>query len=219
MRPCSCSDVGCTPPLRLFAQGVEHELRCGARAAWLPGTAPLLLLLRNCFSLSDSISLPSPCSKESTELYEGARSSVAAFINAPRVEEVVYTRNATEGAQGRAAQTALCVLAAGLCFAEEETCMFDAVRARPRGSAAGPSQPELLVSCRAQHRGARLGHAPPARGRRGASALPPSTASQRRGALAPGFSCSPLALPAVELTLLTHFTRAFPGPRPRPCRS
>ena len=36
-------------------------------------------------------------SNESTEHYEGARRKVAAFINAPRPEEVVFTRNATEG--------------------------------------------------------------------------------------------------------------------------
>ncbi len=31
-----------------------------------------------------------------TDLYEGARAKVAAFINAPRVEEVIFTKNATE---------------------------------------------------------------------------------------------------------------------------
>ncbi len=35
-------------------------------------------------------------SVESTELYEGARARVARFINAPRTEEVVFTRNTTE---------------------------------------------------------------------------------------------------------------------------
>ncbi|KAL4429361.1 hypothetical protein ABPG77_005135 [Micractinium sp. CCAP 211/92] len=35
-------------------------------------------------------------SKESTDHYEAARRKVAAFINAPRPEEVVFTRNATE---------------------------------------------------------------------------------------------------------------------------
>jgi cysteine desulfurase / selenocysteine lyase len=35
-------------------------------------------------------------SMEASELYEGAREKVAAFINAPRAEEVVFTRNTTE---------------------------------------------------------------------------------------------------------------------------
>src|SRR5262245_55970879 len=33
---------------------------------------------------------------ESTEAYEGARAKVAAFINAPSPDEVVFTKNATE---------------------------------------------------------------------------------------------------------------------------
>ncbi|MEU4224854.1 SufS family cysteine desulfurase [Nonomuraea sp. NPDC026600] len=33
---------------------------------------------------------------EATELYEGARRKVAAFVNAPRAEEIVFTKNATE---------------------------------------------------------------------------------------------------------------------------
>src|SRR6201986_5126926 len=33
---------------------------------------------------------------EATEAYEGAREKVAAFINAPRSEEIIFTRNATE---------------------------------------------------------------------------------------------------------------------------
>ena len=33
---------------------------------------------------------------EATELYEGARRKVAAFVNAPRPEEIVFTKNATE---------------------------------------------------------------------------------------------------------------------------
>ncbi|MEV0351233.1 SufS family cysteine desulfurase [Nonomuraea sp. NPDC050680] len=33
---------------------------------------------------------------EATELYEGARRTVAAFVNAPRAEEIVFTKNATE---------------------------------------------------------------------------------------------------------------------------
>lgn len=41
--------------------------------------------------------LPPLCrSKQSTDHYEAARRKVAGFINAPRVEEVVFTRNATE---------------------------------------------------------------------------------------------------------------------------
>jgi cysteine desulfurase / selenocysteine lyase len=35
-------------------------------------------------------------SVEATDLYEGARAKVARFINAPRVEELVFTRNTTE---------------------------------------------------------------------------------------------------------------------------
>lgn len=35
------------------------------------------------------------CSGLATEHYEGARSKVAAFINASRPEEVVFNRNAT----------------------------------------------------------------------------------------------------------------------------
>ena len=35
---------------------------------------------------------------EATELYEGARRKVAAFVNAPRAEEIVFTKNATEAA-------------------------------------------------------------------------------------------------------------------------
>ena len=33
---------------------------------------------------------------EATEAYEGAREKVAQFINAPRKEDIVFTRNATE---------------------------------------------------------------------------------------------------------------------------
>src|ERR1044072_105267 len=33
---------------------------------------------------------------EATELYEGARGRVAAFVSAPRPEEIVFTKNATE---------------------------------------------------------------------------------------------------------------------------
>src|SRR5208282_1734610 len=33
---------------------------------------------------------------EATEAYEGAREKVAAFLNAKRKEEIVFTRNATE---------------------------------------------------------------------------------------------------------------------------
>src|SRR5579871_6709156 len=33
---------------------------------------------------------------EATEAYEGARETVRAFLNAPRKEEVIFTRNATE---------------------------------------------------------------------------------------------------------------------------
>jgi cysteine desulfurase / selenocysteine lyase len=33
---------------------------------------------------------------ESTAAYEGARAKIAAFINAPRVEEIIFTKNATE---------------------------------------------------------------------------------------------------------------------------
>ncbi len=36
-------------------------------------------------------------SEEATDAYEAARGKVAAFINAPRVDEVVFTRNTTEG--------------------------------------------------------------------------------------------------------------------------
>src|SRR5687767_10381620 len=34
--------------------------------------------------------------EEATELYEGARSRVAKFLNAKRPEEIIFTRNATE---------------------------------------------------------------------------------------------------------------------------
>src|SRR4051812_9090402 len=36
-------------------------------------------------------------SEEATEAFEGARRKVARFINAPRADEVVFTRNTTEG--------------------------------------------------------------------------------------------------------------------------
>lgn len=109
-------------------KGVEHELRCTAgtsqhnsaellglswqplpharmprppeRAALLPASLPCMLM-------------PLRCSKQSTEHYEGARRKVAGFVNAPRPEEVVFTRNATEasrrrrhGQRGRAADSA-----------------------------------------------------------------------------------------------------------------
>src|SRR3546814_825847 len=35
-------------------------------------------------------------SQRATELYEGARETVRAFLNAPRSREIVFTRNATE---------------------------------------------------------------------------------------------------------------------------
>lgn len=35
-------------------------------------------------------------SSKATDLYEGARSKVAAFINAAQSREIVFTRNATE---------------------------------------------------------------------------------------------------------------------------
>src|SRR5215468_9952624 len=34
---------------------------------------------------------------EATDAYEGARDKVAAFINAPRREEIVFTKNSSEG--------------------------------------------------------------------------------------------------------------------------
>src|SRR5690349_13344668 len=34
--------------------------------------------------------------EEATALYEGARARIAAFVNAPSAEQVIFTRNATE---------------------------------------------------------------------------------------------------------------------------
>ena len=39
--------------------------------------------------------------EEATALYEGARDKVAAFINAPSRDEVIFTKNASESLEPR----------------------------------------------------------------------------------------------------------------------
>lgn len=154
-------------------------------------------------------------SKESTDHYEGARAKVAAFINAPRPEEVVFARNATEG--GHASCAALARLAcartpecsptgglslpllAGPVAAQRaaaaqpgvpprrhvchvaQVCsgcrVWPAAQQKQHSTkqrrskvvrpgagppAHGPPRSAALLTCRAEHRGPRLGHAPPA---------------------------------------------------------
>lgn len=121
----------------------------------------------------------SSCSKESTDHYEGARAKVAAFINAPRPEEVVFTRNATEG--GHASCPALCPQPSH-CTSECRPAggLVLPLLTSPAGSAAGSSS-------------AARGAAPQARVQCGASLLrmrrvacSPATATQHQAVAQPG---------------------------------
>jgi selenocysteine lyase/cysteine desulfurase len=55
----------------------------------------IFLFLFICFSFCSFLYI-SEKSLKATDLYEGARSKVSAFINAAESREIVFTRNATE---------------------------------------------------------------------------------------------------------------------------